>query len=414
MSYFTSIQYNDSGSLDAFSRLRTSSPEAIFSTQSQYDTNPIQMEGGATGTGVAPLWDINTRMVALTCTAGTGVSYYQSYQYNPYQPGKSQFIALTGVIGTGVANQILDIGYGDSLNGIFLRQNGASGLQVVQRSSTSGTVVDTVVSQASWNIDKINGTGPSGITLDVTKAQILVIDLQFLGMGRVRIGFDIDGVLYYCHQFINANNLTVPYMQSATLPISMTLTSTTSAAPKTFYFKCATVISEGGILQEYGITSSTPSVAVTATNAARTVALSVRPKTTFNSAPNRSFFLLENISMFVTGNMDIYWELVTGAVITTQTWANINTANSAFEYSSVPGVFGNLTNGQVLASGYCSRLGGTNNGNIIDINSITSINNPIALNRAGAVTNSGTLTLLVQGLSANSTMQANIGFREIR
>jgi hypothetical protein len=414
MSYFTSIQYNDSGSLDAFSRLRTSSPEAIFSIQSQYDTNPIQMEGGVTGTGVAPLWDANIRMVALTVAAGTGLSYYQSYQYNPYQPGKSQFIALTGVIGTGVANQILDIGYGDSLNGIFLRQNGASGLQVVQRSSTSGSVVNTTVNQASWNIDNMNGTGPSGITLDVTKAQILVIDLQFLGMGRVRFGFDIDGVIYYFHQFLNANNLAVPYMQSATLPVSMTLTGTAAAAPKTFYFKCATVISEGGILQEYGITSSTPSVAVTATNAVRTVALSVRPKTTFGGVPNRSFFLLENISMFVTGNMDVYWELVTGAVITGQTWANINTANSAFEYSSVPGVFGNLTTGQVIASGYCSRLGGTNNGTLIDINSITSINNPIALNRAGAVTNNGTLTLLVQGLSANSAMQSNIGFREIR
>ena len=414
MSYFTSIQYNDSGSLDAFSRLRTSSPEAIFAVQSQYDTTPIQMEGGATGTGVAPLWNSSTRMVALTCTAGTGVSYYQSYQYNPYQPGKSQFIAMTGVIGTGVAGHVLDMGYGDSLNGIFLRQNGASGLQMVQRSSTSGSVVNTAIDQANWNIDKLNGTGPSGITLDVTKAQILIIDLQFLGMGRVRVGFDIDGVVYYAHQFLNANSLSVPYMQSATLPISMTLTSTTSAAPKTFYFKCATVISEGGILQEYGITSSTPSVAVTATNAARTVAMSVRPKTTFGGVPNRSFFLLENISIFVTGNMDVYWELVTGAVITAQTWADVNTANSAFEYTSVPGVFGNLTNGQVLASGYCSRLGGTNNGTMIDINSITSINNPIALNRAGAVTNNGTLTLLVQGLSANSAMQSNIGFREIR
>ncbi len=63
-------------------------------------------------------------------------------------------------------------------------------------------------------------------------------------MGRVRVGFDIDGVIYYAHQFLNANNLSVPYMQSATLPIRMVVTSTSSGSTKTSYFKCATVQSE--------------------------------------------------------------------------------------------------------------------------------------------------------------------------
>lgn len=154
---------------------------------------------------------------------------------------------MTGVLGTGVASTTVDVGYFDANNGVIFRQNGATNLQLILRTSTSGTPSDAnIVAQSAWNIDKMDGTGASGITLDVTKAFILMIDLQFLGMGRVRVGFDIDGVIYYVHEFLNANVLAVPYMQTATLPVQMLLTATSSGSTKTCYFKCATVVSEGG------------------------------------------------------------------------------------------------------------------------------------------------------------------------
>ena len=412
MSYFTGIQYNDSGSLDAFSRLRISSTKALFTVQSQYDANPLQMEGGATGTGVAPTWDSSTRMVAISGTTGTGVSFYQSYQYSPYEPGRSQFIAMTGVLGTGIAGWVADYGYGDAANGIFYRQNGATNLQFVQRSSTSGSPVETVVAQSSWNIDKMDGTGSSGITLDVTKAFILIIDLQFLGMGRVRLGFDINGIIYYCHQFLNANILTVPYMQQATLPVSVTLTGTSTGAGKTCYFKCATVQSEGGNLSGFGYPFSTPMVGATAGNATRVPILSIRPKTTFGGITNRSLFILDAINLFVQGNQDVFWELATGVTLTAPTWANVNTANSSFEYTSVPGT--GTAAGIVLASGFMSRLGGTNNGSSIDVSALASLHNPIALNRAGATTTANTLTLFVTGLAGTAACQASLNFHEIR
>jgi hypothetical protein len=116
----------------------------------------------------------------------------------------------------------VDVGYFDSANGIILRQNGASGLQIVRRTSTSGLVVEEVVDQANWNLN-------TSTYFNEANSFIFIIDLQFLGMGRIRCGFDRDGIIEYFHEFLNANEMAVPYMQTATLPIQMLLTATATA-----------------------------------------------------------------------------------------------------------------------------------------------------------------------------------------
>ena len=414
MAKFSQISYSDTGALDAFSRLRTSQPNVILSIQSQYDANPIQMEAGATGTGVSASYSTSTRMVQLSATSGSGTSFIQTYQYSPYQPGHSQFIGMTGVLGTGVNGCTKDFGYFDSNNGVIYRQNGTGSLQFILRTSTGGSVSDAnIVNQSAWTLDKMNGTGPSGITLDVTKAFILIIDLQVLGMGRVRVGFDVDGIICYAHQFVNANNLTVPCMQTATLPIGVVLTSTASTTANC-YFKCATVQSEGGTLDRYGYGNTTPETTVTAGNGTRVPLVAVRPKTTFNGITNRTLFILDTISIFVTGNMDIQWELVVGGNYSGQTWADVATGFSAFEYTSVPGAYTNLTGGVVITSGYASRLGGGNNGQPIAITELQSLKYPISLDRVGNVRAMGTLTLLVSGNTAASACRGNLNFKEIR
>jgi hypothetical protein len=353
-------------------------------------------------------------MVALSCTAGTGVSAFQSFQYSPYAPGKSHFIAVTGVLGTGVAGTTVDTGYFDEANGIIYRQNGDTNLQLVLRTSTSGAVSDAnIVNQSAWNVDKLDGTGASGLTLDATKSFILIIDLQFLGMGRVRVGFDLNGVLYYVHQFENANNLNVPYMQSATLPVQMLITASASGATKTSHFKCASVISEGGNLSDYGYAMSTPSSLATAGNGTRVHLLSVRPKALYKGLPNRELFLLNNVNLVGIGTRYIYWEIVVGAAFTVApTYADINTTYSAFEYGT-GGTFSNLTSGVVLYSGY---IGANTQDSVVErsFDRKLSLHNPISLNRAGAARPMGTLSLLVTGLAGTSAVQGALNFSEVR
>ena len=412
----------DGRNLDAFNRLRVSDPVTLWAVQSQYNTNRLMMEVGSTGTGTsAPTHSADTRLVALATTAGTGTVFFQSYEYVPYEPGKSQLGKYTGVIGAGVAGAVVEFGSFDASNGVFLRQNGATNLQLVLRSKTSGSVVDEVINQADWNIDglniALNGKNPSGQTLDITKDIILVMDLQFLGMGRVRFYFDLEGILYEIHHFEAANTKTVPYMQTASLPVQMLITTTATAGAKTSYFKCASVESEGGISQTDGFPFSTPEAVETAASGARTHLISIRPKTTLNSITNRERFSLNGISMIVTGANSVYWELVIGATIAASTWADVNTTYSGFEYTSVRGAFTNLTSGLVIASGHVAGAGtGGTSPSVtpIIIPPIVSSKYPITLDRAGAVRTLGTLSLLVSGISGTSATRTSIGFTEVR
>lgn len=259
MSYFSSIKYQDSGSLDSFSRLRVSSTSEIFSVQSQYDAEPLQMEGGATGTGVAPAHSANTRMVALSATAGT----------------------------------------------------------------------------------------------------------------------------------------------------------------KTAYFKCATVQSEGGNIDFTGYVLATPETTATAGSGSRVPLLAIRPKTTFNTLTNRPVFEVLGLSLLCTGVNPVFWELVIGGNYSGQTYADVSTTYSGFEYTSVPGAYTNLTGGLVLASGY---IGGVGSGATaqpptvtpITIPSLISRKYPITLSRAGAARALGTLTVLVSGIGGTSACRGSMSFKEIR
>lgn len=117
------------------------------------------------------------------------------------------------------------VGYFDDDSGIYLEVYNGS-VKVVIRSKVSGSVVNTEVAQANWNLDKLDGSGPSRATLDITKAQILMIDLQWLGVGRVRIGFVVNGVTYYVHQFLHANKISTVYMSNANFRWALILNPT--------------------------------------------------------------------------------------------------------------------------------------------------------------------------------------------
>ena len=403
--------YADSENIDSFERLRISDPFTIFSVQCQYNTATIKMESGTTGTGVAPSHSANTRLVTLSATAGTGTCFMQSYKYCPYQPGKSTLVKITGCFGTPVAAATMDYMYGDANNGIIYRMNGTSGVQIGLRTSTSGSASTNFVNQVNWNIDKLDGTGISGKTLDTTKDFILMIDLQFLGMGRVRVGFNIDGIIVPVHQFLCANLLTVPYMQSATLPIQILLTATATGSTANCYFKCAAVESEGGFSGAQGYTFSTPEGTVTANSGARTHLISIRPKTTFNSIVNRNFFTLDDIHMYVTGSNPVYWELCVGVTFSVApTYADVNSTYSAFEYGT-GGTYSGLT-GLVISSGYLGPT--TNQSGAVPISHITQQLYDISLDRSGAVRANGTLTLLVSGIGGTSAARGSLNYLEMR
>lgn len=407
------ISFADSANIDAFSRIRVSNPQTLFESQAQYGFDQLRMDQGATGAGVAPAWSSNTRLVTLQVNAGGGggTSFLQSFNYLPYQPGKSQCIYITGVMGSGTAGAVKRYGYGDANNGIFYEQNGVGGVQFNRRTSTSGGVVENAVTQANWNEDKFDGTGPSGVVLDPTKAFILVIDLQFLGMGRVRVGFDINGIIFYAHHFEFANVITVPYMQTASLPVMAEIIAAAAlGGVATCSFKCSTVTSEGGYQFGLGREFSAEGT-VTAASGARTHILSIRPKTTFNALTNRVLIIPAALEV-IGGANPVLWELCIGVNFgaTPPTWANVNATYSAVEFG-INGTFVDLNAGIVIAAGYISS--NTPASRSVAASEITT-SYPITLDRAGAQRNLGTLSLLLTGLGGTSASRSTLNWFELR
>jgi hypothetical protein len=159
--------------------------------------------------------------------------------------------------------------------------------------------------------------------------------------------------------------------------------------------------------EDFAFAFSTPEATVTASSGARTHLVSVRPKTTFNSITNRETFILDSVEILVTGNNPVLWELCVGQAITGASYADINTAYSAFEYSA-----GTISGSPaiVIASGYCAASATVKGAVARQIFS----RYPITLDRAGAVRANGTVSLIVTGIGNTSATRGTINFREIR
>jgi hypothetical protein len=105
-------------------------------------------------------------------------------------------------------------------------------------------------------MDKFDGTGQSSQTLDTAshtgrlnldKANLFWVDMEWLGVGDVRCGFLVDGTLYPAHTFHHDNLSNGVYMTTAVLPIRYEIENlTTTASSSTLKQICSTVISEGG------------------------------------------------------------------------------------------------------------------------------------------------------------------------
>lgn len=398
----------DTANLDAFSRLRISNPLTVFHNQFTYNLSNLVFETIQTGVGASVFYNTTNRCAQMTFTATPtgGEAFMQTYEYIPYQPSKSQLVFLTFNFIDGVTDVVKFAGLSDGINGFEFQVTSPTNKQFVIYSASS-TGNQTAV-QSSWNLDKLDGSGPSGLTLDISKVQILVIDFQALYVGRVRMGFDIGGTIVYAHEFLHSNIIAYPYIQTANLPVrcGMTCTGTVSTTMK---FICCSVVSEGGqdTANSTGYTFQA-SNNVTAISATRTYLMSLRPKTTFNGLTNRIKSNGWVVDILVTGNNPVYWELCIGQAITTPTYTDVNTTYSSMEYDTAGTLSGSPA--IVIDAGWVGASAQAKG----EIEQQVVTRYPITLDRAGLNRDMGTLTLLVTGIGGNSACRGAIKFKELR
>lgn len=312
----------DGTNVDAFGRLRVSNPYSLYDGQSRFaaDTGYSYV----TATGGTTSYNTNQSSVNLNTTTASGsTAVAQTFRVFPYQPGKSLLILQTFTMAAAQTNLRQRIGLFSAYNGLYFaqgEQTSASTLSFTIRTYTSGSVSNTrTVEQSSWNGDKLDGTGPSGVVLDPTKTQILWFDIEWLGVGNVRCGFIINGQYIVCHTFQNANQSTstTVYMQTATLPLRYEIATTgTTASAATLQMICSSVISEGGYEQTSQPYIARPTASVTV-GTSFTPLVSIR----VNSSYYGAIIIPASMTFLPIGTGQYETVLIKNATLTGATWA---------------------------------------------------------------------------------------------
>jgi len=393
------------GGTDAFERLRVAQPQTLFDSQFTYDLQPLLWEQVTAESGAAISRNAteNVAVLTLASTPANGLALMQTFEHFRYQPGKSQAVFMTFNALGGVANTIKSFGLNDGTNGYEFRLHGTAAQFRVLSSTTAGT---QTAAQAAWNIDTMDGTGASGITLDWTKTQILVIDFQALYVGRVRFGWDVDGVVVYAHEFLNANVLAHPYVATANLPLRAAL-SCSATASTTMQLICCSLISEGGQEDTIGYTF-TASGSATAGSGSRTHFLSIQPAATLGSVVNRARLVPLSLEVMAGAN-PVKWELCLGQALSgTDTFAAVNSSYSVVEVNTAGTLSGNP--GIVIASGWVASSNQSRGATREQLN----VRYPLTLNRAGTARVLGRLTVLLTGVGGASAAHAALNWKEIR
>ena len=348
--------------IDPFGRYRIATLETVFNSKQLSNSQPLFWDDQqTTGAGTSSTFNINQASTTIAVSAATaGTRVRQTFRSFNYQPGKGQLINMTLVLGAGAAGIRRRVGYFNANNGLFLQQSGAV-ISVVVRSFTSGAPVDTVIPQAAWNLDTLDGTGPnagnpSGVLFDPTMAQLLVIDFQWLGTGQVRFGFYIGGSLIYVHEFEFANTIPLVYMQIPSLPLRYEINNDGTGGAAGLVTICASVMSEGGQPDNGFVlaVSRGDTPLVTLNNADLYPLIAIRLKAAQQSAQ------VEPISatIIITSNAGYRWTFLLNPTVVGPGFVFTGVTDSAVEVDVTKLNTTTVTGGTQLDSGYGQAAAG--------------------------------------------------------
>ena len=387
---------------DAFGRLRISSPLTLFDSSHRYkDNNLWSSLVVGTGSTVGFVTTQGLVQIGIGTTSGCSVTRETSKVF-AYQPGKSLLVMNTFVMNPKKTNLRQRVGYFGVDNGMYFEVDGDTSY-FVERSLSLGTT--TRVPQSSWNGDKLDGTGASGITLDISKSQILWMDIEWLGVGTVRIGFVIDGIFIHCHSFHHANLVPSTYITTASLPIRYEIANTgITTSISTLKQICSTVISEGG----YDLRGLQQAVNVPV-NAPRTLGtagtyypvIGLRLKTTNLDA----IVILTAISMMPISTGAYAWQVRASGTVNGGSWVSAG-VDSGVEYN-LTGT--SVTDGRILASGFFNA----SNQGVTQVDILKEALFKFQLERNGLTGVPYELTLVITSDSTNDTVVASVDWEEI-
>jgi len=370
MAYFPRIrtEYADSPSVDAFGRARQSEPVTLFDSKLTQDDRSLLWNKQFTLNATGSYSPFRSSYTLISSTTIGSHALRQSRQRVAYQPGKSLFCITTQVFGTPTDGVTKRVGLYDDKNGIFV-ENSSQNINVVLRSYVTGQVVEQVISQSAWNLDKLDGTGVSRHRLDITKAQLIATDIQWLGVGRVRVGFEVSGSIVYCHEFLNSNVSSSVYMTTPDLPIRYEIVNESASTTGTLEQICTSVMSEGGYDPKNLQFSADRGINTLSgvTNAGLYPLISIRVKQAYTGS---RIVPATNTTICTSNTQNGYrWALIMNpqvGPIDNASWVSVT--SSSVEYDISRNSTNVLTGGIMLASGYGSSA--TDSANMLEYNTL--------------------------------------------
>jgi hypothetical protein len=253
----------DPAMADVFGRLKTTRHQAMFDTDLEYGLQSTRWESltGSSGT-VTHLANQGGAMLAVPAATNGAYAIRQTKRYFRYQSGKQQYTSAAALFSFPDAGVVNRVGMFDDCNGLFFEQSFAdvnstvtaagnqvnpNGISVVKRSTVASAVTDTKIKKENWNVDKMDGTGPSALNLDFSKLQMFSIQYAWYGAGIATFGFYVDGRFYPVHTYKHANNVSSVYMRTGNLPARYEIRSISgSNAASSLYHFGTSVMTEGG------------------------------------------------------------------------------------------------------------------------------------------------------------------------
>lgn len=382
-----------------FGRTKVSEPYTMFDSSSRYQPSDDFSYTTTNGGTVTYNADQSTVFHNVTTDSGSEVTA-ETFRVFSYQPGKSLQVLQTFVFAPPQENLRQRAGYFGRENGFYLEQDGTD-IYLVKRTKISGSVEELRVPQSEWNTDKLDGTGPSDRVLDLSKAQILFSEYEWLGVGSVRMGVVLDGYFVVMHQFNHANYIDSVYMTTATLPVRYELTNTgATASASTQKQICVTVISNGGYFK--------PVLLTTAIRGTTQVATNYVPLVSIRMTEGRmdSVIIPDGIDLSPSSQADWEWALFKNATITGGSWVLSSPKNNV-EYNTTAT---SMTGGLKVIDSYFT----TTNQSSPSLAATTERNWGLQLGRTNSDTPvSDVYTLAVKTLSGNGNIQSAMSWHDL-
>jgi hypothetical protein len=344
--YNNAVKYSDSPNLDAFGRLRIAAITNLLDIKHVYDKNPLQVNELTAGTATS-IFSQEYARVRMSTSANNSLVIRQTKTHPIYQPGKSQLFEGSFSNFQIETNVIKRVGcfvsttastYNSVFDGFFLESNGVTN-EISFQIWRSGTTIYSAAT-TTWETSEFDPTN-----LNWTNTQLLMVDYQWLGVGRVRFGLNLSGqTIYYSEHNCSNNELSV-YMSSPNQPIRYEIRQV-GVGSGTFDMICSQVSTEGalnGLYSTVGIIHS--DTATLSSSGTKYPYIGYRLKPDYKSITSQ----YSSLSVLNTSNDNYLLTIEFNPTLSsTPVWTDI--PNSPFQYSLGTGATTITTAGHIMSS----------------------------------------------------------------